>query len=165
MPETTDTLASQPAAENSTTRSEVWRRESASAQLSAVPQFVKEAVQPVLAALAANSEEVIDEGGAPVAGVARRFLADTAAELTHAALLNPNFSIEDFTLTPFARSDGGAELLVDFAGTGKQLALVILPDHGGATIVLDGVSGSYAVYTVNSPDQVRGYLGWLTRRE
>ena len=128
-------------------------------------EIVTERVTAILAALHENAGEVLEEDGAALTDRARDYLARAASEVVLQALLNPNFSVEDFNITPFARTDGGAYMIVDFSPTAKRLSFRILPDGCMARVARTGPHGAVPGEEIDLPEHSGRLLGWLTKPE
>ena len=78
---------------------------------------------------ATNEADYLEDGGLPVQDKVRSFLLESTFEFVNFILKNrQSYSIEDFRITPFARDDGGANLLIDCLKVKRRITLLIRPD-------------------------------------
>jgi hypothetical protein len=128
-----------------------------------VGTVVHDRVLAVLADLAENAREVIQEGGESLAPAASAFIEQAAMEIVRRALNISAHSLDDIRLTPFARSDGGAHLLVDFGPTDRRLSLHVLPTGQPAALTLTSATSSHSEL-IELPTDMAMHLTWLTKR-
>lgn len=127
--------------------------------------IIQEYLKHVLNDLRENEADSVEDGGLPVTTATKDYLMNAAAFVYDEARQNSHYSIEDFQLTPFAREDGSAYLLITFLKTNRRVSILIKPDavcnrmsfssgdgnpHGNDIDVLDNVG-------------VRKIMSWLTR--
>jgi hypothetical protein len=128
-------------------------------------ETIERFVRAALAQLQENSQDVIEEEGLPLSVEARDFVADATSEIVAKALLSPSYSIEDFKIAAFARSDGGAHLLVDYLQTEKRLSFKVYPEGARAWVSMSGRELASPGYEIQSAGLAAQELGWLTKRE
>lgn len=128
-------------------------------------ETVEKSVRRMLEQLKSNADEVVEEGGGPLSEWARDFAATAMSEIVNQALLNNSYSIEDIGVTPFARPDGGAYLIVDFHRTNKRLSIHILANQTGARVSKTSLAGMATTEVITSEGKVKQFLGWLTKQD
>lgn len=116
---------------------------------------MNEQVADIMALLDENEQEVLEDGGLPLSMRARSFLAESVREIICAE--QPNLQI-----VPFARSDGGAHLIINHRKKEKRLTLHVFPDQSHASVIQTGRAGNSASSTIDSPRDVRRFLTWLS---
>ena len=124
-------------------------------------EAIEHHVRVVLAGLEENSQEVVEEGGRPVSLSARDIVAEATSCIVTRALLSPNYSFEDFKITPFARTDSGAHLLVDYRPTDKRLSVRIGPDGADSWATLTTCKDTRGE-AISAPEKVALCIDWLT---
>ena len=124
---------------------------------------IQGAASRVGALLRENEADVIADGGEPLSDAAAAFIGEMVREIAVATLINRNFSIEDFALTPFARMDGTAYLLLDYKPVRKRLTVLVAYSADQAWVTATSQTASGALPPITAPGEIAMYLGWLTK--
>lgn len=127
-------------------------------------EIVRERMRSLFGLLDTNTLDVQEEGGRALQPEARNFIMRLALEVLISAVGNPTSSSEDFRLTPFARPDGGAYLLVDFGPTEKRLTFQVAAEANQARVAMTSSPRPTTGDIILTPDDAGRFLGWLTSK-
>ncbi|MEP6757111.1 MAG: hypothetical protein ABJA67_16520 [Chthonomonadales bacterium] len=126
---------------------------------------IKSCLDKLTEAFQANELDFLDDGGLPVTDPAREFLLNSAASFINMILLNRQYySIEDFLITPFARDDGGACLLIDYLKQKRRISLIVRPSGLGNRMTFSCAEEAPSGEEIQFPDEIATAesFAWLT---